>query len=224
MSTALKRHMARQLYDAGYSLFHEGRYEQALVELRRAEDAFRKIDARGHPFINPLPNKISGMANTLSLQGLCYQELGDTENAIRCFESSLINAKFERKKSFRLFERSVQENLIRSYEQKVSTMGDDTIASFIEQVPSIDTSFLFPFSLDPALIPLARLYEFAPVRYTRFKDFYTAASKKDRKIRRADRQSEAAMMKKMRAAAWGILLILWLTYGLAIANILFHRR
>ena len=224
MSTVLKRHMARQLYDAGYSLFHEGRYEQALVELRRAEDAFRKIDVRGHPFINPLPNKISGLANTLSLQGSCYQKLGDTENAIRCFESSLINGKFERKKPFRLFERSIHENLVRSYGSKLNAMADDTIASFIQKVPSLDTSFLFPFSLDPAVIPLARLYEFDPVRYNRFKDFYTTAKSKDRDIRLADRRSEAAMMKKMRAAAWGILILLWLTYGVAIANILFHRR
>lgn len=224
MSTVLKRHMARQLYDAGYSLFNEGRYEQALVELRRAEDAFRKIDAQGHPFINPLPNKISGMANTLSLQGSCYQKLGDTESAIRCFETSLINGKFERKKPFRLFEQSVRENLTRSYENKVNAMADDAIASFIQEVPSIDTSFLFPFSLDPAVIPLARLYEFAPDRYNRFRVFYTAARKKDREIRRADKHSEAAMMKKMRLAAWGILAVLWLTYGVAIANILFHRR
>ncbi|HAK61286.1 MAG TPA: hypothetical protein DCO77_13060 [Nitrospiraceae bacterium] len=224
MSTVLKRHMARQLYDAGYSLFHEGRYEQALVELRRAEDTFRKIDARGHPFSNPLPNKISGMANTLFLQGSCYQKLGDTENAIRCFESSLINGKFERRKPFRLFEHSVRENLTLSYENKVNSMSDDTIASCIQEAPSIDTSFLFPFSLDPSVIPLARLYELAPVRYNRFRDFYTAAGKKDRQIRRADRHSEDVIMKKMRVAAFGILAVLWLMYGVAVVNVLFNSK
>jgi hypothetical protein len=65
MSTLLKRRMAEQLYDAGFALFEEGRYEEALGNLNRAQEAFRQIDVRGHPFCNPLSNGISGFANTL---------------------------------------------------------------------------------------------------------------------------------------------------------------
>ncbi len=85
------------MFENGYALFLEKRYVQALSELQRAEDAFRKLDARGHPFTIPLSNGVSGLANALALSGQCWQFLGNYEKAVLLYETSLINAKFEKK-------------------------------------------------------------------------------------------------------------------------------
>lgn len=223
MSTVLKRHMARQLYEAGHALYQEGRYEQALVELRRAEDAFRKIDARGHPFTNPLPNKVSGLANCLALEGMCYQDLGDLTKAIRCFETSLINAAFERKGPFRSFVKTVNEHLAACYEKKLEQMDAGDVDSLIEQDQGLDTSYRFPFSLNPDVIPLARLYELAPQRYQRFKDFYERSRKKYADIIKRNKFSDESIMRKFVVSVWSVLFIVWAVYGIVALNTLINR-
>jgi tetratricopeptide (TPR) repeat protein len=106
MSTIITRRMAEKSYDAGQALFKQGRYDEALIDLRHAEDAFRKLDAKGHLFDIPLPNGVSGLANTSALSGLCYEKHGDYRTALMCYGTSFINTKFERKHPFLDFQES----------------------------------------------------------------------------------------------------------------------
>ena len=85
--------MARQYYDSGHALLQQGRYHEALLELGRAENAYRALDARGHPFTQSLPNGISGLATRSCFPALCWQKLGDYTTAITYYETSLINVK-----------------------------------------------------------------------------------------------------------------------------------
>lgn len=223
MATSLKIQTAQRFYDAGVSLFQESRYSQALVELKKAEEAFRKIDARGRPFSTPLSNGVSGLANTLALEGLCYEKLGDSDRAIVCFETSLINVKFERKKPFLTFLDELNKSMLACYERKLQTYTGDTISNLLQRPPSIDTSFCFPFSLDQGLIPIARLYEIAPERYGRFKPFYRSAYQKDAEIRLKDRQSDESTMRRMGVYIWITLFAIWSVYIIVFFNALSHK-
>ncbi len=162
MPTSLKSRAAQQLYNAGFSLFQECRYEQALIELRRAEDAFRKLDVRGHPFNHVLPNGITGLANTLALSGRCHQRLGRIEKAIACFEASFINAKFERSKPFQVFVANLREDLLACYAREMDKLDEQTKLDITNRDIRVDTIYRFPFSLIREAILLARLYELAP--------------------------------------------------------------
>jgi tetratricopeptide (TPR) repeat protein len=223
MFTLPKRRMAEQLYDAGSALFQEGRYEEAFGELNRAQEAFREIDVRGHPFTHPLSNGISGLANTLFLQGLCCQKLGDYNNAAVFYETSLINSKFEKKKPFQAFQETLRENMAACYEKELETIDATTLAGFLKQEPKIDTAFSFPFSLDKDRIPIARIYELAPERYRRFGDFYETARKQDAEIRKRENMSDAATTKKMSIYVWGIIFTVWSAYTLIVVKALFHK-
>ena len=119
MSTIITRRTAEKSYDAGHALFKQGRYDEALIDLRHAEDAFRKLDAKGHLFDIPLPNGASGLANTSALSGLCYEKLGDYRTALMCYETSFINTKFERKHPFLDFSRKFSQNMRFCYEQEI---------------------------------------------------------------------------------------------------------
>lgn len=222
MSTSLKIRTARKFYDAGVSLFQENRYLQALAEFKKAEDAFRKIDARGRPFSNPLPNGVSGLANALALEGLCYQKLGDADRAVICYETSLINAKFERKKPFLTFLNDLNKKMLACYERKLQAYTDDTISNLLQRPLRIDTSFCFPFSLDQELIPFARLYEIAPERYERFKQFYQSARQKDAEVRLKDRQSDESTMRRLSVYIWVILFAIWSVYIIIFFRALSH--
>ncbi len=224
MSTSSKMLIARQFYDAGHALFQENRYDQALFELHKAEDAFRKLDARGHPFGNPLPNGVSGLANTLALTGLCCQNLGDYEKAAAYYESSVINAKFEKAKPFQAFLTNLNENLITCYEKRLEQMDPETINSVMKQAPHIDASFRFPFSLSKDIIFLARLYELAPERYNRFRAFYSRAKAKDTEIRHKDKKSDESTMRRMGIYVWGALLFIFSLYGLVVLQALIHNK
>lgn len=213
MFTAAKIRSVQRMYDAGLALFHEHRYFQALAELKKAEDAFRRIDARGHPFTFPLPNGVSGLANTLAVSALCYQSLGDNRNALRCYETSLINEKFERKRPFREFRSTLDRNLILCYENELQRLGQERIELLLQSDPVIDASFKYPFSLEPDAIPLARLYELAPDRYALYSGFYGRASAKDALIRRQDKRSDESAMKRTSAVIWVALLFIWAMYG-----------
>jgi tetratricopeptide (TPR) repeat protein len=223
MSTSTKRQLAENLYNSGRALFQENRYSEALIELRRAEDAFRIWDSRGHPFTDRLSNGMSGLANTLALSGLCHQKLGNFRAALTCYETSLINSKFEKQGILRNFAQNLTENLISCYEKIVADDGSDR-EGFLIREPEIDMSFRFPYSLPPEIVPFARLYELAPDRYTHYKDFYQQAKKKDSSIRRLSKTSDESTMKRASIYVWGILAAIWAIYGLIVMNALIHRK
>ena len=224
MSTSVRRRMAEQLYYSGRALFQEGLYSDALVELHRAEDAFRKLDARGHPFTNPLPNGVSGLANTLALSGLCSYELGNYETALTYFETSYINAKFEKKQPFRDFMQTLTDKMVTCYEKVSENIEADAVHRLLGREPAIDISFRFPYSLPPDVIPFARLYELAPERFPRYKDFYQRAQEKDTEIRRKSKSSDEAAMKRMSIYVWSILFSIWVVYGLIVLEVLTRKK
>jgi tetratricopeptide (TPR) repeat protein len=223
MSTSTKRRRAEDLYNSGRALFQEGLYNEALLELRRAQDAFRKWDALGHPFTSHLSNGISGLANALALSGLCYQKLGNFKAALTCYETSLINSKFEKKKALRDFKQTLAENIITCHEKILEDAGGDR-ESFLARDPEIDISFRFPYSLPPDNIPFARLYELAPERYPRYKDFYQRAKKKDAEIRQLSKTSDESAMKRTSIYVWSILAAIWAVYGLIVMRALVHNK
>lgn len=220
MSTALKRQKARQFYDAGLARFQEGNYEQALSELKRAEDLYRRLEARGHPFDHVMENGVSCLANTLAAAGRCHQGLGNHHKAISCYETSLINSDFERKKPFRNFLKSLNENLVSCYEKELAKTDPLSLSGTLERTPDADTSFRFPHSLGRTAVHIARLYELAPERYPQFREFYRRARERDLGIRRMDKSSDESTMKRMSVYVWGILLLLWAVYGTAVARAL----
>jgi len=222
MSTVLKWRMAEQFYNAGYSLFQEGRYDQALEELSRSEEAFRRLDARGHPWGHSLPNGVSGLANTFALQGQCHQKLGDYRKAVISYESSLINTTFEQKRPFRSFTAEVSKNMAWCYEKELSPEASSP-DSLLTRGLEIDTSFRFPFSLRPELIPVARLYELEPELHRNLKGFYERAKKEDADFRHRNKRSEDAAMKRMSIFVWGLLLTIWIVYGLVVAEAMLVR-
>lgn len=224
MATSSKIATAQQLYDAGLSLYQENRYPQALAELKKAEDAFRKSDARGHPYTIPLPNGVSGLANTLALEGLCHQKLGDFRSAVRCYETSLINARFEKQKPFRTFHRTLNEHLLLCYEKEAEERSAEALARILAAEPEIDTAYRFPFSLNAEGITLARLYELSPDRHARFKDFYARAKTLDAETRRRSKRSDEASMRKMSFAIWGVLLAIFAVYGVMVAEALIRQN
>ena len=224
MPTSIKIKAAQQSYDAGLALFQENRYSQALAELKRAEDAFRKFDARGHPFSTPLPNGVSGLANTLALSGLCFQKLGDRRKAMSCYETSLINAKFEKRRPLKQFLKTLNANLIACYEQEWEASPPETITRILNSDPEIDTTFRFPYSLPEESITFARLYELAPERYEQIRNFYRRAKAKDAGIRRRDKRSDESRFRKMSFYIWGVLSVIWAVYGLVVARALLTKK
>jgi tetratricopeptide (TPR) repeat protein len=212
MTLFLKRRAAENLYENGYALFLEKRYMQALAELQRAEDAFRKLDARGHPFTIPLSNGVSGLANTLVLTGQCWHLLGNYEKAVHLYETSLINSKFEKKKPFLKFITMLQKNMLFCYQKKLELIEQKTLQQLLIQEPDIDVYYRFPFSLRKDTILIARLYELAPDQYQHFKDFYTRPQHKDAAMRRNDRSSDERATKRMSIYIWGILFLITSVY------------
>lgn len=224
MFTSAKIRSAQRMYDAGLALFHEHRYFQALAELKNAEDAFRRIDARGHPFTIPLANGVSGLANTLALCAQCYQSLGDNRNALRYYETSLINEKFEKKRPFRAFRASLDRNLITCYENELQRLGQERIALVLQSDPVIDTAFTFPFSLEPDATLLVRLYQLAPDRYPHHAGFHDRARAKDASVRRQNRRSDEPAMKRASAVIWITLLFIWSLYGVLAVHAMLNTR
>jgi tetratricopeptide (TPR) repeat protein len=218
MKLFLKRHAAESLYENGYALFLEKRYMQALAELRRAEDAFRKLDVNGHPFTIPLSNGVSGLANTLALSGQCRQFLGNYEQAVQLYESSLIHAKFEKKKPFQEFIKMLQKHMLFCYQKKLELVDQETLRRIVTQEPDLDVYYRFPFSLRDDAILIARLYELAPDQHPQFKDFYAGAQRKDAGMRHGDRNSDERAMKRMSITIWGILFVITAVYTVVLIN------
>jgi len=224
MSTITTRRMAEKAYDAGHALFQQGRYDDALIELRRAEDAFRKLDAKGHLFGVPLPNGVSGLANTSALSGLCHEKLGDYTKALTCYETSFINAKFEKKQPFLDFSKKLSPNMRSCYEEEIKNIDIGTRDAILNQDAEIDISYRFPFSLTKAAIPFARLYELAPDQHGQFQNFYELARKKDSEIRRMSKSTDESTVKNVSFYVWGILIVIWSIYGFIVADALIHKK
>lgn len=211
--------LAKQLYHSGHALHQQGRYVEALTDLQHAEVAFRKHDARGHPFSHPLPNGISGLANALLLMASCYQKLGDYKAAVTCYETSLINSKFEKKKAAGPLRKKLIEEISFSYEKLVEEVELPERERLLKAVPALDLSFRFPYSLPPCLIPVARLYELAPERYRLYRGFYDLARNTDARARRESKGSDDLVMRRIGWYAWGIISAIWLMYALIILRI-----
>lgn len=218
MTLFLKRRAAENLFENGYALFLEKRYVQALAELQRAEDAFRKLDARGHPFTIPLSNGVSGLANTLALSGQCWQFLGNYEKAALLYETSLINAKFEKKTPFQEFMKTLRKNMLFCYQKKLELIDQKALRRIVTQEPDVDVLYRFPFSLRQDTILIARLYELAPDQHPHFKDFYTRAQHKDAGMRLSDRGSDENATKRMSITIWGILIVITVVYTIVLIN------
>ncbi len=220
-STESKRRSAERLFDAAFSLYQERRYEQSLIELRRAEDAFRRLDVQGHPFTHLLPNGVTGLANTLALSGRCYQHLGDIEKAILCYETSFINAKFERQRPFAAFLQDLREDLLACYSEALRSIDVPAVAGLQQQDITIDTSRCFPFSLAKEAFTLARVYELAPDHYPHLRDFFVRAAEQDGSIRLSDKKSDESRIKRANIYIWLVLGSLWAAYCLLVAKAFF---
>jgi tetratricopeptide (TPR) repeat protein len=220
-STESKRRTAERLFNAAFSLYQECRYEQSLIELRRAEDAFRKLDSQGHPFNHVLPNGVTGLANTLALSGRCHQRLGNIEQAVICYETSFINAKFERPRPFTTFVKDLREDLLDCYADDLRNMDESSLVNLTQQDMRIDASCCFPFSLTKEAFTLARVYELAPERYPHLRDFVVRAAEQDAAIRRSDKKSDESRIKRANIYIWLTLGSLWAAYCLLVAKALF---
>lgn len=224
MSTSDERRMAEQLYYAGQALFEQGLYNEALRELLRAERAFRALDSGGHAFSRFLENGISGLANSLALSGLSYQRLGDYKSAITCYETSLINAKFEKKKPFRAFLKTLRQGLSFCYEKLCEDISPEGRNNLINREPEIDISFRFPYSLPSDVIPFARLYELSPEQHKHYENFYKRSRRKDAEVRRQSKTIDDSAMKRMSVYVWTILFTIWSVYALVAIEAFLHAK
>lgn len=224
MRIRAKRQVAEQVFLRGAALVQEKRYPEAIVELRRAEDLFRKLDVRGHAFSYTLENGISGLGNTLFQLGICHQMTGNFRNAIIAFETCTINERYERALPRRAFLRAVRDRLAASYEQVLERSGYDATSVPLPPSFPVDLSFSFPYSLDTAFIPAARLYELDPERYARFKPFYKAAQKEDASLRRTRVKTDDSTMRSISLSVWSILVAIWTIYGVVVVRALMHNK
>ncbi len=216
--------IAQQVFERGSALLQQQKYEQAIVDLQHAEQLFRKIDVRGHPFTIPLSNGVSGLANALALSGLCFLKRGDYRKAAQSYESSFINSKFEKMWPFRKFVKAVNENLLICYDRMLSSYRPEDLAELLKSDPAIDTAYEFPFSLSEQAAVLARLFELSPDRYADHRQFYLRAKAKDREIRRREKKSDEASMRQLSFLIWSILIIIWAMYGVVVIKALINAN
>lgn len=207
---------AERAYRSGAALVQAHRYADAITELQESEDLFRRVDAEGHAFQRTLETGVSGLASTLFLMGSAYRALGNLTEATRCFETSLINERFERSRSFRAFLNELHPALIGCYEDQLAGFKDGELNSLLAADPSFDSSFRFPFSLEPRLIPIARLYELAPHRYPQARNFYRHAKRRDSAARKGKLRTDEAMMRRISISVWSVLAAVWLAYGFVV--------
>jgi tetratricopeptide (TPR) repeat protein len=216
--------IAQQVFERGSALLQQQNYEQAIVDLQQAERLFRKIDVKGHPFTIPLSNGVSGLANALALSALCYLKQGDCRKAAQCYETSLINSKFEKMWPFRTFVKTVNENLLTCYETMLRSRRPEDIAAMLKSDPDIDTAYEFPFSLNEYAAILARIFELSPDRYADHRQFYHRAKTKDREIRRLEKKSDESSMRNLSFFIWSILIVIWAIYGMVVIKALFSKN
>ena len=216
--------LAQKIFERGSALLQQQKYEQALVDLQQAEQLFRKIDVRGHPFTIPLSNGVSGLANALALSGLCYLKQGDVRKAAQCYESCLINSKFEKMWPFRKFLKTVNQHLLTCYDTLLRSKWPEDPEKMLNSDPDIDTAYEFPFSLSEYAVILARLYELSPDRYAHHRQFYLRAKAKDREFRRREKKSDEASMRKLSFLIWSVLIIIWALYGVVVIKALINKN
>lgn len=216
--------IAQQFFERGSALLQQQKYEQAIVDLQQAEQLFRKIDVKGHPFTSPLANGVSGLANALALSGLCYLKLGDCRKAAQCYESSLINSKFEKMWPFRTFLKSVNENLLTCCDMLLRSKRPEEVTEMLKSDPAIDAAYEFPFSLSEDAAIVARLFELSPDRYADHRQFYLNAKAKDREIRKREKKSDEASMRKLSFLIWSMLIIIWAMYGVVVIKALINTN
>lgn len=222
MANSQKWRSAEQFFIDGNSLFQQKRYDEAVTELLKAEKAFRTLDARGHPLGHSLDNGVSGIANALFLLGRCYQELGRYDQAITCYETSRINAKFEQKRSFRAFQLDMRKHLALCYERQLAGLDEAALGSILGRDVDIDSSCIFPFSLAGNALIIARLYELAPERHARFTEFYLGCKNRDAALRRkAGKDRDETRMKRATFWVWTIFGVLWIIYSMIVMKALF---
>jgi tetratricopeptide (TPR) repeat protein len=215
---------ARKAFERGSALVQQGKYDQALPELHSAEAMFRQLDVPGHPFTRPLSNGVSGLANALYLIGRCHQELSGFQQAILHYESSFINAKFEKRLPFRKFSKSINENLLVCYDRLLFLNLPDRVDDMLKSDPVIDAAYQFPYSLDKEAVILARLFELSRERYGKYRDFYRRAKAKDTEIRRREKKSEEGSMRRLSLIIWSILIIIWAIYGTVVIDALLKQN
>jgi tetratricopeptide (TPR) repeat protein len=215
---------AREAFERGSALVQQGSYEQAIPELQLAEALFRQDDARGHPFPKPLANGVSGLANSLFLSGRCYEQLEDHRLAARCYETSLINAKFEKRRPFRSFSQSVNRNLCSCYERLLASMPAERVEAMLGSELEISIDRRFPFSPPVDAVVLFRLYELDPDRFARFRDAYHRARARDVDIRKREKKSDETTMRKLSFTIWTILIVIWAIYGIVVIKTLITKQ
>ena len=174
--------------------------------------------------MSPLSNGVSGLANALAQSGLCCLKQGDYRKAAQCYESSLINSKFEKTWPFRKFMRTVNENLLTCYETMLRSNQHDYPAELLKGEPAIDTAYEFPFSLSEHASVLARIFELSPDRYADHRQFYLRAKARDREIRKREKKSDEASMRKLSILIWSILIIIWAIYGVFVIKALINTN
>ncbi len=215
---------ARDAFERGFALVQQGRYEQALPELQSAEALFRQADARGHPFTTPLVNGISGLANTLLLSGRCHQQLDNPRKAAQCYETCFINAKFESRRHLKVFSGTVNRHLLACYQRIREFLPQDRVDRVRRMDPPIDTDCNFPYSLSDDAVVLFRLYELAPEQYEELREPYLRAKSRDTDVRRREKKSDETTMRKLSFMIWGVLIVIWAIYGLAVINTLITNK
>lgn len=225
MTTVDTWRAAEQSYLAGRSLFEQGKFSEALAELTKAEEGFRKFDVRGHPFWRVLDNGLSGLAYTLYLKGQCLEHLGDCASALICYETSLINRKFERKRPLKKFWQALRNQMTACYELRLNSGDAGRIADLLNARDfRIDSSYSFPFSLDDDRLPIARLYELDPGRFPQFKEFYARAKELDARLRRRSEVPGFSSVKRLAFAVGGAMALIWITYGIIVYRALLLKR
>jgi tetratricopeptide (TPR) repeat protein len=215
---------AREAFERGSTLVQQGSYQQALPELQLAEALFRQDDARGHPFPKSLANGISGLANALFLTGRCYEQLDDHSTAAQYYETSLINAKFEKRRHFRIFSKRVNSSLCVCYERLFESMPPERVETTVKSEPEIAIDRRFPYSLPADARILFRLYELDPDRFDRFREPYLRARARDSDFRMREKKSDETTMRKLSFTIWTILIVIWAIYGIVVIKTLITKQ
>lgn len=224
MTEPVTREQAESVFRRAEALSLIGRHDEAIAELRSACDLYRQLDVRGHPFNIVLENGITGLANAHYLLGTTLHAAGKLTEAISSLETSLVNERFERQVSFRSFRNNVHGALASCYEQRVRETDSRLLAERLSEDPAIDLSYRFPFSLDPPLITVARLYELDPAGHDRYRAFYERARAKDVALRRAESRTDDSSMRMISIGVWSVLVLVWIAYGLTVVRALLHQK
>ncbi len=211
---------AMEEYRKGASLMQQERYKEAIPYLIRAVDAFRTYDAEGHPAEHTLENGVSALANALFQLGICAEQTDDISRAVTCFETAYINERFEHFRSFRAFSRNLASHLVACYERQLDATSPHDVGALLTRNSAFDTSYRFPFSLDPQMIPYARLYELAPERYEHFRMFYDQAKRKDAQLRRSGSRTDDQTLRRISIGVWGVIAAIWIAYGIVVLRTL----